>query len=160
MKRSTARESVQRWNALLSRKRPRMPRNENDTSPSSRTDPFDCTDVAVLPPREMAERVVEQVLPNWKDLDARRIVQEPTANSGWQTMSEQQGTNRKPEGAVASPHAKRAHNRTNEELSDDASAEESKARAVESEERVDSRKTDETDSSSKDEDEGSTLIAR
>lgn len=88
-------ESLRRWEALFAipnsariRRRHRQPNDSSSSSSSSKVataastedDPFDCSDVAVPPLPDQVERHVRKSIARWRNLDARRVIPEPSSS--------------------------------------------------------------------------------
>ena len=95
---TTPSESLRRWEALFAipnsariRRRHRPPSDSSSkagaaasaacASVSAEDDPFDCSDVAVPPLPDQVERHVRQSIARWRNLDARRVIPEPSSSS-------------------------------------------------------------------------------
>ena len=77
----TGREVEERWKTLLSRKRPRSENTTNSTQNNKEVDPFDCSIIAVPPPKQLAEAVLADRIEKWKSLERRKVIKDLEAGA-------------------------------------------------------------------------------
>ena len=78
----TGREVEERWKTLLSRKRPRNEVTKNlILSPNDEVDPFDCSNIAVPPSKQMVEAVLADRIEKWKSLERRKVFKDVEAGA-------------------------------------------------------------------------------
>ncbi|KAL3794168.1 hypothetical protein HJC23_012875 [Cyclotella cryptica] len=72
----TTAECAKRWGAILMANDHRKALDYADKHDSRSTDPFDCSELVVLPNVELLEREVEMATQRWEDLDSRIVLED------------------------------------------------------------------------------------
>ena len=88
-------ESLRRWEALFAIPDSARIRRRRRQTTANEDDPFDCSDVAVPPLPDQVERHVRQSIARWRNLDARRVIPEPSSSGSILTNTDHGGTSNK-----------------------------------------------------------------